>query len=80
MRLLLRVLLPELAGCGCRQVSVETAQSGLDCSVLKKLPDQTILLGVLDLASKIVETPEEVAARIRRARASSPMAPSSAGV
>ena len=26
--------LPELAGCGCRQVSVETAQSNLDCSAL----------------------------------------------
>src|SRR3954466_16356752 len=26
--------LPELAGCSCRQVSIETAQSKLDCSVL----------------------------------------------
>ena len=26
--------LPELRGCGCKQVSIETAQSKLDCSVL----------------------------------------------
>ena len=59
--------LPELAATSAKQISIETAQSGLDCSVLKKIPNQTILLGVLDLASKIVETPEEVAARIRKA-------------
>jgi 5-methyltetrahydropteroyltriglutamate--homocysteine methyltransferase len=59
--------LPELASTSAKQISIETAQSGLDCSVLKKIPTQTILLGVLDLASKIAETPEEVAARIRRA-------------
>lgn len=59
--------LPELAQTSAKQISIETAQSGLDCSVLKKIPEQTILLGVLDLASKIAETPEEVAARIRRA-------------
>jgi 5-methyltetrahydropteroyltriglutamate--homocysteine methyltransferase len=59
--------LPELAATPAKQISIETAQSGLDCSVLKKLPQQTILLGVLDLSTHIVETPEEVAARIRRA-------------
>jgi 5-methyltetrahydropteroyltriglutamate--homocysteine methyltransferase len=59
--------LPELASTSAKQISIETAQSGLDCSVLKKIPQQTILLGVLDLASKIVESPEEVAARIRKA-------------
>ncbi|MEO8098450.1 MAG: uroporphyrinogen decarboxylase family protein [Acidobacteriota bacterium] len=59
--------LPELAATTAKQISIETAQSGLDCSVLKKLPDQTILVGVLDLSTHIVETPEEVAARVRRA-------------
>jgi 5-methyltetrahydropteroyltriglutamate--homocysteine methyltransferase len=49
------------------QVSIETAQSKLDCSVLAKLPGKTILLGVLDLSTHDVETPETVAARIRRA-------------
>jgi 5-methyltetrahydropteroyltriglutamate--homocysteine methyltransferase len=59
--------LPELADTTAQQISIETAQSGLDCSVLKKLPRQTIILGTLDLSTHIVETPEEVAARIRRA-------------
>ena len=59
--------LSELAGCSCRQVSIETAQSGLDCSVLKTLPGKKILLGVIDLNDMNVETPETVAARIRRA-------------
>jgi 5-methyltetrahydropteroyltriglutamate--homocysteine methyltransferase len=59
--------LPELSQCTCRQVSIETAQSNLDCSVLKGLPDKKILLGVIDLASMTPETPDQVAARIRRA-------------
>ena len=32
--------LPELAGCSCRQVSIETAQSKLDCRVLAPLQGQ----------------------------------------
>jgi 5-methyltetrahydropteroyltriglutamate--homocysteine methyltransferase len=59
--------LPELERSAVRQVSVETAQSALDCAVLAKLPTKSILLGVLDLADRSVETPETVAARIRRA-------------
>jgi 5-methyltetrahydropteroyltriglutamate--homocysteine methyltransferase len=59
--------LPELAQCSCAQVSIETAQSKLDCSVLKQLDGKQILLGVLDLADMNPETPEQVAARIRRA-------------
>jgi 5-methyltetrahydropteroyltriglutamate--homocysteine methyltransferase len=59
--------LPELAACDCDQISIETAQSGLDCSVLATLPGKTIILGVLDLGDVTVETPEVVAARVRRA-------------
>jgi 5-methyltetrahydropteroyltriglutamate--homocysteine methyltransferase len=59
--------LPEFAHSPVRQVSIETAQSGLDCSVLKTLPDKTVILGTLDLSDMTVETPETVAARIRRA-------------
>ena len=59
--------LGELAGCSCRQVSIETAQSNLDCSVLRSLPGKQILLGTVDLSDMTVETPEKVAARIRRA-------------
>jgi len=59
--------LGELAGCSCKQVSIETAQSGLDCSALTPLAGKKILLGVLDLADTEVETAETVTARIRRA-------------
>lgn len=59
--------LPELAECPVQQISIETAQSSLDCSVLSKLPGKTIILGVLDLSTHEVETPEIVAGRIRRA-------------
>jgi 5-methyltetrahydropteroyltriglutamate--homocysteine methyltransferase len=59
--------LGELAGCSCAQVSIETAQSGLDCSVLGELPGKKILLGVIDLNDMTIETPGTVAARIRRA-------------
>src|SRR5213596_3503257 len=41
--------LPELAGCSCRQVSIETAQSHLDTRVLRELGDKQVLLGCLDL-------------------------------
>jgi 5-methyltetrahydropteroyltriglutamate--homocysteine methyltransferase len=59
--------LPELAACRCRQVSVETAQSGLDCAVLERLAGKMIMVGCLDLSDPAVETPEQVAARVRRA-------------
>jgi len=59
--------LSELSGCSCTQVSIETAQSNLDCSVLKSLPGKKIILGVIDLNDMIVEMPEKVAERIRRA-------------
>jgi 5-methyltetrahydropteroyltriglutamate--homocysteine methyltransferase len=59
--------LPELAGSPVQQVSIETAQSKLDCAVLEKLPGKTIILGTLDLSDMTIETPETVAARIRRA-------------
>ena len=59
--------LPELADCPVKQISIETAQSSLDCSVLEKLPGKTIILGVLDLSKMEVETPETVAGRIRGA-------------
>src|SRR5262245_769899 len=49
-----------------RQVSVETAQPKLDCTQFADL-SKTIILGVIDLGDMSVETPETVAARIRRA-------------
>jgi 5-methyltetrahydropteroyltriglutamate--homocysteine methyltransferase len=59
--------LPELSKSCCAQVSIETAQSGLDCAVLEALPRQTILLGVLDLSTNEVEPVETIVARVRRA-------------
>ena len=59
--------LPELAGCSCDQVSIETAQSGLDCSVLAALDGKTVILGVLDLSDPAVETSDTVTDRVRRA-------------
>jgi 5-methyltetrahydropteroyltriglutamate--homocysteine methyltransferase len=49
------------------QVSIEAAQPKLDLSVLQQLPSKTIILGVIDLSDMTVETPETVAARIRKA-------------
>jgi len=59
--------LPELAEADCDQISIETAQSGLDCAVLRELPGKTIILGVIDLADHAVETAATVAHRIERA-------------
>ncbi|HEY1705413.1 MAG TPA: uroporphyrinogen decarboxylase family protein [Trebonia sp.] len=61
--------LPELAECVCDQVSVETAQSGLECSVLRPLAEagKTVILGVIDLSSPEIETPDLIIERVRRA-------------
>jgi 5-methyltetrahydropteroyltriglutamate--homocysteine methyltransferase len=59
--------LPEFASCRCGQVSVETAQSNLDCSALEGLRGKKVILGVIDLSTHEIETPELVASRIRRA-------------
>jgi 5-methyltetrahydropteroyltriglutamate--homocysteine methyltransferase len=61
--------LPELAASHADQISIETAQSGLDCSVLAALDGKTIILGVLDLSDPTVETPGQVAERARKALA-----------
>jgi len=59
--------LPELDAADVDQVSIESAQPGLDCSVLAQLPSRTIILGVLDLADPTAEPAETVAQRIRSA-------------
>ncbi|MEK9673684.1 MAG: uroporphyrinogen decarboxylase family protein [Rhodospirillaceae bacterium] len=58
--------LPQLANCSVHGISIETAQSKLDCKVLETLPDKKIILGVLDLSDMTVESPETVAVRIRK--------------
>jgi 5-methyltetrahydropteroyltriglutamate--homocysteine methyltransferase len=59
--------LPELADCACDQISIETAQSNLDTSVLKHLNGKTIMVGVIDLSDPAVEPVETVVERVRRA-------------
>jgi 5-methyltetrahydropteroyltriglutamate--homocysteine methyltransferase len=59
--------LPELAACSCGQISIETAQSGLDCSVLAELPEKKIMVGCIDLADMNVESPETIVDRVKSA-------------
>ncbi len=49
------------------QLSIEAAQPKLDLSVLGRLGDKTVMLGVIDLGSDEVESVEVVADRIRAA-------------
>jgi 5-methyltetrahydropteroyltriglutamate--homocysteine methyltransferase len=57
--------LPELADSTAQQVSIEAAQPRLDLGILSDLSKKTIVLGVIDLGDGTVETPEQVAGRIR---------------
>ena len=59
--------LPELADTPVNTISVETAQSHLDPAQLRPLRGKGIALGVLDLSTPEVETPDVVADRVRRA-------------
>ena len=59
--------LPEFAGCSCKQVSIETAQSNLDTAVLSKLPDKKIMVGCIDLSDMAIETPQKVVERLKKA-------------
>jgi 5-methyltetrahydropteroyltriglutamate--homocysteine methyltransferase len=57
--------LPQLADTIAVQISIEAAQPRLDLGVLADLSNKTIVLGVLDLGDPAIETPDQVAARIR---------------
>jgi 5-methyltetrahydropteroyltriglutamate--homocysteine methyltransferase len=57
--------LPQLAGTIAEQISIEAAQPKLDLGVLADLWGKTIILGVIDLGDPAIETPEQVAARLR---------------
>jgi len=59
--------LPQLADCSATQISIEAAQPRLDLSILKDFANKQILLGVIDLGNAEVETPQQVAERIRNA-------------
>ena len=64
--------LPQLAACSVCDISIETAQSHLDCAVLETLPEKNIILGVLDLSTHDIESPDTVAERIRKGLAHHP--------
>jgi len=57
--------LPGLADSIAEQISIEAAQPRLDLGVLKDLAGKKVMLGVLDLGTDAVETPAQVAERIR---------------
>jgi 5-methyltetrahydropteroyltriglutamate--homocysteine methyltransferase len=57
--------MPALAETSATQISIEAAQPRLDLGVLSELGGKTVVLGVLDLGTADVETPELVASRIR---------------
>jgi 5-methyltetrahydropteroyltriglutamate--homocysteine methyltransferase len=59
--------LPEFSQCSCQQISIETAQSNLDCKVLETLPGKKIMVGCLDLSDMAIETPREIVARVHKA-------------
>jgi 5-methyltetrahydropteroyltriglutamate--homocysteine methyltransferase len=59
--------LDELNDCAATHLSLEAAQPNLDPDMIRRVPDKVIVLGVLDLGSSEIETPEVVAERIRRA-------------
>jgi len=59
--------LPELEASSVDQVSIEAAQPRIDLAVLRELPTKTMIVGVLNLGDRSIETPEAVAARIEAA-------------
>jgi 5-methyltetrahydropteroyltriglutamate--homocysteine methyltransferase len=64
--------LAELSDSPVDQISIEAARSGVQLSVLERLAGKTIILGVIALDSGEVQTAEQVAERLRRARAHTP--------
>jgi len=59
--------LAQLADTRASQISVEAAQPRLDLSILKSLAPKSVMVGVIDLGTNAVETPAQVAGRIRAA-------------
>jgi 5-methyltetrahydropteroyltriglutamate--homocysteine methyltransferase len=63
------VTLPLLSETKIDQISVECAASGVDVAVLAAARGKDVLLGVIDVGTEEVESPEVVAARIEKALA-----------
>jgi 5-methyltetrahydropteroyltriglutamate--homocysteine methyltransferase len=60
-------IFPALAQSRIDQISLECANSRVPLNLLSLLKGKDVLLGVIDVANDKVETPQEVAATIRRA-------------
>jgi 5-methyltetrahydropteroyltriglutamate--homocysteine methyltransferase len=60
-------VLPQLADTAATQISIEAAQPRLDLGVLKDLARKTVMLGVIDLGTKEVESAADVGQRLAAA-------------
>ena len=60
-------IFPALNASRLDQVSLECANSRVPTSLLGLLKDKTLMVGAIDVASDVVETPEQVAATLRDA-------------
>jgi 5-methyltetrahydropteroyltriglutamate--homocysteine methyltransferase len=61
--------LAPLADSAVDQISIEAAQPKLDLGQLKDIAGKSVVFGVLDLSTPLIETPDVVAQRIRAALA-----------
>jgi 5-methyltetrahydropteroyltriglutamate--homocysteine methyltransferase len=60
-------IFPAIARSSIRQVSLECAHSHVPMDLIRLLEGKDVMVGVIDVASAVVETPEEVADTIGRA-------------
>ena len=60
-------VLPVLAASSIQQVSLESIHSHVPAELMALLKDKDVMVGVIDVASDAIETPEEVADTIGRA-------------
>ena len=66
-------IFPALAKSKIDQVSLECINSRVPLALLQLLGDKQVVLGAIDVATDCIETPEEVAATLRRALAYVPL-------
>jgi 5-methyltetrahydropteroyltriglutamate--homocysteine methyltransferase len=60
-------IFPAINRSSIRQVSLECASSHVPISLISLLPDKSLLVGVIDVATNRIETPDQVAATIGEA-------------
>jgi 5-methyltetrahydropteroyltriglutamate--homocysteine methyltransferase len=59
--------LPLLGKSSVDQISVECAASGVDPAVLEALRGKDVMVGIIDVGTEVIETPEVVATRMEKA-------------